>query len=149
VQPPTHRAGPRRGAAEQASQAARERLNFFFTKMGLFLAVVGAIGVGTLFSLSDRVKSDLEKTITEGFVQNANDLNTAIDGKVDAARKELEDSVKTLIAEETATMRTRTTDAMLLPLLVPEANSLRTLEGSYERKQILASPGEVPTGFRV
>jgi hypothetical protein len=117
--------------------------------MGLFLAVVGAIGVGTLFSLSDRVKSDLEKTITEGFVQNSNDLNTASDGRVDAARKELEDSVKTLIAEETATMRTRTNDAMLLPLLVPEANSIRTLEGSYERKQILASPGEVPTGFRV
>jgi hypothetical protein len=130
-------------AAEQASQAARERLNFFFTIMGLFLAVVGAIGVGTLLSLGDRVKADLESTITTGIADKTADLNTAIDSKIDAARKELEESVKTLVAAETATMQTRTNDAMLLPLLVSEANSIRTLEGSYDRKQILDSLGEV------
>lgn len=94
------------GAAEQASAAARERLNFFFTVIGLFLAIATAIAAGTLFSIQDQITKSVTEKVDSRLAQieaaqkaTLDKLSADLQAAVDLKLKGVQDSADQTRAE--------------------------------------------------
>jgi hypothetical protein len=88
-------------AAEQAASGARDRLNFFFTAIGLVVGIVTAGAAGLLYIINLGIDERVTATVDTKIAALKGELNVAI-------------------AED---LRTKMSAVILLPLLVSEATS--------------------------
>lgn len=108
-------------AGEQASQVARERVNFFFTFIGILVALLSAVGAYVLLEFNGRLQSIASDAAQSAVDSRIGALSDQIDRRFELLQAGLEQEVRTL-ARNQAT----------LPLLVSEANAL-TQRGGYNR----------------
>lgn len=98
-------------AAEQAASGARDRLNFFFTAIGLVVGIVTAGAAGLLYIINLGIEERVNTSVDKAIVALQGDLETSIDND----------------------LREKVSAVILLPLLVSEATSFSTNKDNQRR----------------
>jgi hypothetical protein len=119
-------------AAEQASAGARERLNFFFTLVGIVIGLLAAIAAGVIFMLEQRLSSIADAAAKKAVVEEVAKLSESLGTEVAAMR-----------SESQAELANRSNAMVLMPLLATDVVAW-TQEGGYsptERNRALSVMG--------